>query len=93
MDYLNDFERHIALYDGMLIETGGSFGAGKLGGDQYVDKCLKVAENYLTDGGRKECLLDLIDRYISQYEDEINWKYLNMEMTFLNNLRDLIMQC
>lgn len=90
MDYLDLFERNIELYDGMLVETGGSFGRGKLGGDQYENKCLDIALKYMENGGSKESILDIIDRCIEQYEAETEWLYWHLEMAFLNSLRDKI---
>jgi hypothetical protein len=84
---LQEFERKIELYEGMLIETGGHFGRGKLGGDKYVDKCLISAINYLTESGRKEELFIIIDKFINEYESQKAWKYYDMEMSFLYGLK------
>lgn len=88
MNYLEDFERHISLYDGMLIETGGSFGKGKLSGDKYEGKCLEIARKYILAGGTRRELLFVIDKYILQYKDDKEWIYLDLEMTFLNRLKE-----
>lgn len=87
MNYLEDFERLILLYDGMLIETGGSFGRGKLG-DEYEGKCLETAKKFIVAAGTKRELLFVIDKYILQYKDEKEWKYLDLEMSFLNSLKE-----
>ena len=58
MKYLKKIERYISLYDGMLKETGGSFGKGKLGGDKYEEKCLEIAKNTSQlVGQKKNCYL------------------------------------
>jgi ribosomal-protein-alanine N-acetyltransferase len=88
MNYLKDFERHIALYDGMLIETGGLFAKGKLDGDKYEGKCLEIAKKYILAGGRRKELLFVIDKYILQYKDDKEWTYLDLEMSFLNRLKE-----
>lgn len=88
MNYLEDFERHISLYDGMLIETGGSFGKGKLGGDKYEGECLEIARKYILAGGDKRELLFVIDNYILLYKDDKEWKFFDLEMSFLNRLKE-----
>jgi hypothetical protein len=90
MEYLKKFERYISLYDGMLIETGGSFGKGKLGGDKYEEKCLEIARKYILVGGLKKELLFVIDKYILQYQDDKEWIFHDLEMTFLNGLKEKI---
>ena len=70
MKYLKNFERYISLYDGMLKETGGSFGKGKLGGDKYEEKCLEIAKKYISVGGTKKEFLFVIDKYILQFKDD-----------------------
>lgn len=90
MEYLDLLESKIALYDGMLIETGGSFGRGKLGGDDYINKCLEIARKHLARGGSRQGILDMIDRYIAQYEPETDWKYYPLEMAFLKSLKEEI---
>lgn len=87
MNYLEDFERYIALYDGMLIETGGLFAKGKLGCDDYEEKCLETARKYILVGGTRKELLYVIDKYILQYKDDKGWVYLDLEMSFLNRLK------
>jgi hypothetical protein len=65
---LQQFERKIALYDGMLIETGGLFGKGKLGGDKYVDLCFDIAKEFLNESDQIEALLSIITRFINVYK-------------------------
>ena len=88
MIYLTEFERKISLYDSMIIETGGKFAQGKLGGDKYEEKCLDDAKNYILAGGSKKHLIEMIDRYLSFYEKETKWNFQDLEMTFLRNVKE-----
>jgi len=87
MDYLKKLERKIEAYDGMLIETGGRFGQGRLGGDKYEESCLEDARQYISHGGNKACLIDLVDKYIAFYEKETQWIFQNLEIAFLTSLK------
>lgn len=87
-NYLAKFERQLSLYDGMLIETGGSFGKGSLVCDEYESKCLETARSFIMEGGKKEELLIIIGKYILQYKDDKEWRYLDLEMSFLNSLKE-----
>lgn len=88
MNYLTNFERLLSLYDGMLIETGGSFGKGRLLGNEYENKCIETARKFIMEGGKKEELLIIIDKFILLYKDNIEWRYLDLEMSFLNSLKE-----
>lgn len=88
MKYLTEFERKIQSYDGMIIETGGRFAQGKLGGDKYEQRSLDDAKNYISAGGSKKHLIEIIDRYILFYEKETEWKFQDLEMTFLRNIKE-----
>lgn len=88
MKYLTEFERKIQSYDGMIIETGGRFAQGKLGGDKYEQRCLDDAKNYISAGGSKKHLIEIIDQYILFYEKETEWKFQDLEMTFLRNIKE-----
>lgn len=68
----------------LIIETGGLFAKGKLGGDKYEGKCLEIAKEYILAGGRRKELLFVIDKYILHYKDDDEWRYLDLEMSFLN---------
>lgn len=72
--------------DSMLIETGGSFGK-KENLHRYIDSCVETAIKCIADGESKSNLIKIIDFYITQYKGEIDWKYYNFEMEFLNNLK------
>ncbi|MFT4146582.1 MAG: hypothetical protein QM644_19235 [Mobilitalea sp.] len=87
---LQQFENKILLYDGMLIETGGLFGKGKLGGDKYVDLCFDIAKEFLNESNQLEELLNIMTRFINEYKEQNDWKYYNLEMAFLNELNDRI---
>ena len=89
-NYLTNFERQLSLYDGMLIETGGSFGKGRLVGHEYESLCLDTARKFIMEGGKKEELLIIINKYILQYKDDKEWRYLDLEMSFLNSLEEKI---
>lgn len=90
MNYIKIFERNISLYDGMLKETGGSFGKGKMGGDKFEEKCHEIAKKHILDGGTKKELLYVLDKYTLQFKDEREWIFLDLEMSFLNGLKDKI---
>lgn len=90
MNCLDNFKNMISLYNGMLIETGGKFGEGKLGGDKYGGKCIEIAQCYISDGGCRQMLLSIIDDCILEYADDTEWKYLSMELAFLNKLKENI---
>lgn len=80
----------IDSYDGMLIETGGKFGKGKLGGDIYVDKCCTAAKKFIPDKGTKEEILIYLDKKIQFYELENQWIFQELELKFLNELKEKI---
>lgn len=84
---LNTFEKMLESYDGMLIETGGSFGKGKLGGDKYEEKCFELARDCIRNGSSKEQLLKVVNHFIDQYIDDTEWRFWNLEMKFLNSLK------
>lgn len=73
----------IDSYDEMLIETGGNFGRGKLGGDKYVGNCCKVAKEYILEGGNVEEVLSYLDEKIQFYKEETEWILQDLELKFL----------
>lgn len=83
---MDQFIMSIQVYDGMLIETGGNFGRGKLGGDKYPEKCLEYAKEYLLLGGNKQELISFIQEQINLYETDKQWKYVDLELKFLNEV-------
>ncbi len=88
MRYLTEFERKVQLYDSLIIETGGRCAQGKCDGNKYEQKCLDDARNYILAGGSKKHLIEMIDQYILFYEKETEWKYQDLEMTFLRNIKE-----
>lgn len=70
----------------MLIETGGTFGKQE-NMCKYIDYCTELAKKCIIDGEDKMKLLEILEAYINQYEKEINWKYYDSEMNFLNRLK------
>lgn len=91
MIYLTEFEKKIQAYDGMIIETGGRFAQGKLGGDKYEEKCLDDAKNFISAGGSKKSLIEIVDHSISFYEKETEWLFQNLEMAFLTSIKQKLM--
>lgn len=83
-----DIFKMIDSYDGMLIETGGNFGRGKLGGDTYADKCCMAAKDYILNGGSIEDILTYLDKKIEFYESEKEWIFQDMELNFLSELKE-----
>jgi hypothetical protein len=82
---LNMFEKMLELYDGMLIETGGNFG--RLDGDKYKEKCFELAKDCIKNGSSKEQLLQIVEYFIDQYKEDIQWRFWSLEMKFLNSLK------
>lgn len=70
----------------MLIETGGTFGKQE-NMSKYIDYCTELSKKCIIDGEDKMKLLEILEAYINQYEKEINWKYYDSEMNFLNRLK------
>lgn len=83
---MDNFIKSIKLYDGMLIETGGKFGKGILGGDKYSENCIEYAKQYLNLGGTKNNLIEFIQNQIEFYSNEKQWKYVDLELKFLNEV-------
>lgn len=90
MDYLSELRRKILLLEGMLIETGGRFGENRM--DDYINSCLETAELYYRNTGVKKELLETVNYYIREYENQKSWKYYAYEMRFLCKLKDGIEQ-
>ena len=80
----------IDYYDGMLIETGGRVGRGKLGGDKYVDECCMTIKEYILEGGKLEGILSYLDEKIEFYEGETQWIFQKLELKFLKELKERI---
>ena len=92
MDGLAEFQRKIDLYESMLIETGGSFGRGALGGDRYEQTCLDLARGVLSSGGDKQALLAILEQTMQTYATEHTWRYYDLEMAFLTGLHTKVSQ-
>ncbi|MCD7891159.1 MAG: hypothetical protein LUG26_05150 [Ruminococcus sp.] len=88
MDYLQDFDLQIYMYDGMLTEMGRGFAEENC--NDYICRCLDTADLYLKNGGKKINLVRTINKYIDAYEDEKDWQYIDLELDFLHKLRGLV---
>lgn len=90
MEYLQEFKQKFFLLDGMLIETGGRFGEKQL--ENYIETCIEIADKYYQNSNEKYELLEVVNSYIMQYQNEVSWKYYGYEMKFLNALKTYIEQ-
>jgi len=88
MNYLEEFELKIYMYDGMITEMGRDFA--EENSNDYICRCLDTADMHLKNGGSKEELLDVVQKYINVYSNETDWELNDIEMDFLNKLRGLI---
>lgn len=88
MEYLQQFDYQIFMYDGMLTEMGRSFGEENC--KDYICRCLDTADLFLKNGGSKTELTEVVDKYIKIYENETDWVLNDLEMDFLRKLRGLI---
>jgi hypothetical protein len=88
MDFLNDFELKIYMYDGMITEMGRDFAQENC--KDYICKCLDSADLVLKNNGSRDDLIRIIDKYISVYSNESDWELNDLEMDFLTKLRGLV---
>lgn len=88
MNYLQDFDYQIYMYDGMLTEMGRWFGEENC--NDYICKCLDTADLFIKNGGSKSELTEIVDKYIKIYENESDWELNDLELDFLRKLHGLI---
>ena len=79
----------ILLMEGMLMETNDFFEEKLI--HRHLETCRMEVEAYLRFGGTKEKLLELLDTTIEEYEAKSEWKYQKRELSFLQNLKKMVL--